>query len=434
MKSTLSRIAIVSGLVLGAFTLSALAGTWTAPTAPAPGGNPDAPINVGAITQSKLGWLGVKGLVATDLTLATGTPAAGMVLTAIDSLGNAKWQTPSGGGEGGGNWETGEINLPCQAYAWSTSQNVTFTKTFSTAPKVFTQPKWERYTGNESAAWWVTNVTTTGFTMNYATPNSGSCYPSSGGNGVMWVAVGQGSGGGGGGGGSYVKAWVSWSRTSGILASQGIASVTLDGASRPVVTLTSPMSSVNYGVVCNATVSPGAEEQIFAYNKTTSSFSLQAAHAAGEDAINLMDCSVYDTASVVAGGSSGRSVLKFNARYTTLMSDSAFFSWVGQSAWPTSGGNDHGWYVRTSVSLPRFTDTANKLCSYFMTNGVATLYSGQYSTNDYGSDNNNTAHYWDSASGTWKTEAHSDNGSIDLNTILCVGDGVLDRGLKFIAL
>ncbi len=94
MKSSFfTKIATTAGFVLGAFALSALAGTWTAPTAPAPGGNPDAPINVGSLLQNKLGWLGVKGLVTTDLTLATGTPVAGQVLTAIDSLGNAKWQT-----------------------------------------------------------------------------------------------------------------------------------------------------------------------------------------------------------------------------------------------------------------------------------------------------------------------------------------------------
>lgn len=200
MKSTfIPRVVTTIGLLLGAFALSALAATWTAPTAPAPGGNPDAPINVGNLLQNKLGWLGVKGLVTTDFTLATGTsPRAGKVLTAIDDLGNATWATPSGGGAS--NWETGEITIPCQAYAWPSSQNVTFTKTFGTAPKIITQPKWERYTGNESAAWWVTNVTTTGFTMNYGTPNSGSCYPSSGGNGIMWVAVGQGTGDPSGGG------------------------------------------------------------------------------------------------------------------------------------------------------------------------------------------------------------------------------------------
>jgi hypothetical protein len=326
MKSTfVSRVATTAGLLLGAFALSALAATWTAPTVPAPGGNPDAPINVGSLLQNKLGWLGVKGLVTTDLTLATGTPAVGKVLTAIDALGNATWATPAGGNEG--NWETGEITLPCQAYAWSTSQNVTFTKIFAVAPKIITQPKWERYTGNESAAWWVTNVTTTGFTMNYGTPNSGSCYPSSGGNGIMWVAVGQGSGAPSGG------------------------------------------------------------------------------HVAN----------------------------KFTTKYTTLMSDPTFYSWVGNSGMPTSGGSDRGWYIRTSVSPTRFADTANRLCSYFMTNGTATVYSGQYTGGDYGSDNNNTAYYWNTGTNTWSSEAHGDDGSIDITSLICVGDGVLDRGVKFLA-
>jgi hypothetical protein len=129
MKSSfISRVATIGGLALGAFALSAFAGTWVAPSAPAPGGNPDAPVNVGSVTQTKLGWLGVKGLVATDLTLATGTPAAGMVLTAIDSLGNAKWQTPSGGGGGGA---TGDV-IVCSATG-STFSNPqgTVTKTFS---------------------------------------------------------------------------------------------------------------------------------------------------------------------------------------------------------------------------------------------------------------------------------------------------------------
>jgi hypothetical protein len=97
MKSTFARVATLSGLVLGAFAMSALAGTWTAPTATPPAGNVDAPVNIGAITQTKLGWLGVRGLIATDFTLATGTPVAGQVLTAIDSLGTAAWATPTGG-------------------------------------------------------------------------------------------------------------------------------------------------------------------------------------------------------------------------------------------------------------------------------------------------------------------------------------------------
>ncbi len=97
MKSTLARIATLSGLILGAFAVSAVAATWTPPPSAPPTGNPDAPVNVGSATQTKLGWLGVRGLIATDFTLATGTPAAGKVLTAIDSLGNATWVTPTVG-------------------------------------------------------------------------------------------------------------------------------------------------------------------------------------------------------------------------------------------------------------------------------------------------------------------------------------------------
>lgn len=97
MKSSFfTKTAAIAGFALGAFALSVLAaGTWNPPSLPPPDGNAEAPINVGNIMQNKLGWLGVKGLVATDLTLATGTPAKGMVLTAIDSVGNAAWALPT---------------------------------------------------------------------------------------------------------------------------------------------------------------------------------------------------------------------------------------------------------------------------------------------------------------------------------------------------
>lgn len=104
MKYSFNRIATVTGLILGACALSAFAGTWNPPSAPPPGGNPDAPINVGTTPQNKLGPLGVKGLVTTDFTLATGTPSAGMVLTALDSLGNAIWAAPAGGSVGPKNY------------------------------------------------------------------------------------------------------------------------------------------------------------------------------------------------------------------------------------------------------------------------------------------------------------------------------------------
>ena len=44
----LKKIAVLSGLLLGAFALSALAtGIWTDPTLSPPSGNTEAPINVG---------------------------------------------------------------------------------------------------------------------------------------------------------------------------------------------------------------------------------------------------------------------------------------------------------------------------------------------------------------------------------------------------
>ncbi len=88
------------------------------------------------------------------------------------------------------------------------------------------------------------------------------------------------------------KAWVSWSRSSGILADEGIATVTLS-SNRPVITFDSPMTSNRYSVICNATLGAGTEEQVFAYNKTVTSFNLQASHAAGEDAINFADCVIF---------------------------------------------------------------------------------------------------------------------------------------------
>jgi hypothetical protein len=56
-KNILNKIVSVTGLALGAFTLSALAGSWTAPTQAPPSGNADAPINVGTSPQHKAGTL-----------------------------------------------------------------------------------------------------------------------------------------------------------------------------------------------------------------------------------------------------------------------------------------------------------------------------------------------------------------------------------------
>ncbi|MEK9178079.1 MAG: hypothetical protein AAB777_03115 [Patescibacteria group bacterium] len=55
-SSTLARIAVLSGLALGAFALSALADWNNAPPNP-PGSNAEAPINVGSVSQTKTGSL-----------------------------------------------------------------------------------------------------------------------------------------------------------------------------------------------------------------------------------------------------------------------------------------------------------------------------------------------------------------------------------------
>ena len=113
-----SKIATITGLALGAFALSALAtGTWTAPSAPAPGGNVDAPINVGGTPQYKTGALGIgAGTIApaskallqvfgagiietlgvTNLYVVSGEQTAGNVLT-LDGGGKAVWAKPTGG-------------------------------------------------------------------------------------------------------------------------------------------------------------------------------------------------------------------------------------------------------------------------------------------------------------------------------------------------
>jgi hypothetical protein len=55
----LKRIAVIGGLFLGAFTLSAIAADWTPATCAAPGCNTEAPINVGTAEQYKVGPLAV---------------------------------------------------------------------------------------------------------------------------------------------------------------------------------------------------------------------------------------------------------------------------------------------------------------------------------------------------------------------------------------
>ncbi len=103
----ISSSLLVTGFLLGATALSALAGVWTPPQSAPPADNVPAPINVGKLGVSALqekfdslmidGNLGVLG----NLVVATGTTAGSvqnMVLTAVDAGGTVGWRSVSGGG------------------------------------------------------------------------------------------------------------------------------------------------------------------------------------------------------------------------------------------------------------------------------------------------------------------------------------------------
>ena len=139
--SVISRIAAITGLALGGFALSVFAtSTWTAPAGSAQGNNVDAPINVGATSQKKVGALGIgNGTMPGGTTIfdvfgsavinalstasinVTGTPGSltvsgatilsgpvkitsgassnvGKYLQMADASGNITWGTPSGSG------------------------------------------------------------------------------------------------------------------------------------------------------------------------------------------------------------------------------------------------------------------------------------------------------------------------------------------------
>ena len=114
-------------LILGVLAMSILVGyfvlAWTEPTAPPPGGNVPAPLNVGNVGQTKAGGLilntggastglivryGNVGIGTTgpaqkldingQIRIRGGNPAAGRVLTATGADGIATWQTPVSAG------------------------------------------------------------------------------------------------------------------------------------------------------------------------------------------------------------------------------------------------------------------------------------------------------------------------------------------------
>lgn len=83
-----------------------------------------------------------------------------------------------------------------------------------------------------------------------------------------------------------VKAWVR--RLGGAITGSGIGGAS--GGGTPVITLNPVFANSNYVVVCNSTLGPGVEEQIYAYSKTPSQFQLRAAHGSGADPVGNFDC------------------------------------------------------------------------------------------------------------------------------------------------
>lgn len=96
---------LVLALILAAGVPYALA--WTGPTAPPPGSNTPAPVNVGTTNQVKTGGLGVAGFVADSVTVGS-TVNASAITSPKFCIGTAcitEW--PTGGGGGGGS--TGQL-------------------------------------------------------------------------------------------------------------------------------------------------------------------------------------------------------------------------------------------------------------------------------------------------------------------------------------
>ncbi len=121
MKKTLTFASVVIGALLGASALSVLAqtsGSWTAPTVAPPGGNVAAPLNIGTTLQEKLGSLLIDGNLGVlgNLVIATGTPSAGKVLTALNNTGLVAWGDASAsGGASTGTGGCNTVNIPPSA-------------------------------------------------------------------------------------------------------------------------------------------------------------------------------------------------------------------------------------------------------------------------------------------------------------------------------
>ncbi len=114
IKQTLT-LTIMAAVAIGISVT--YAATWVGPTATAPNGNIEAPINASNNTQAKLGSLILNSntpvqnaigltvfgttLLNGNIQIATGSPSAGKVLTAVDSTGIATWATAGSGSTNG---------------------------------------------------------------------------------------------------------------------------------------------------------------------------------------------------------------------------------------------------------------------------------------------------------------------------------------------
>jgi hypothetical protein len=233
---------IAISAVLGV-SLQLAKAAWTEPTVAPPNGNIGAPINTGFNVQTKSGVLGLGG--------SPGISGIGIM---------------SSGSLAGG-WFTG--TLPGGAGI--------FVQNSGAGHDIYTLGPKSYFGGNVGIgdttpdAGLKLDVEGKVGATEYCDQDGGNCTPA--------ASLGD-------------NIWVSWSRSSGILASNGVSSVTLSSG-RPVVNFSSAASSNKYAVMCNATGGTGVEEQVFAYNKTTTNFLAIASHATNEDPIGFLDCVVF---------------------------------------------------------------------------------------------------------------------------------------------
>ena len=115
------------------FVVAVIYAVWTEPEVAPPDGNVDAPLNVGSVSQQKIGPLilntggaatglivdqgnvgigttnpGAKLEIAGQIKITGGTPGAGQVLTTLDASGLATWEIPAGGS---GFWTASGANI-----------------------------------------------------------------------------------------------------------------------------------------------------------------------------------------------------------------------------------------------------------------------------------------------------------------------------------